>query len=93
MSDLQKFWAEQKKDPDFKKYCEEMEPNSDIAKAIVNARLAQGLTQNELSKLSGISQADISRLESCDMNPSLKTLRRIADALNLRLKIEFIPLG
>ena len=92
MSDFEKLWAEQKADPEFKDYCDEMQPAADIANAVLAARVHSGLTQKEMSKLSGIPQADISRLESCDSNPSLKTLQRIAKALNRRLKIDFVPI-
>ena len=92
MSDLEKFWAEQKEDPEFNEYCEEMQPAADIAKAVLGARMQMGLTQRELSKLSGIPQADISRIESCDSNPNLKTLQRLAKALNHQLVIDFVPI-
>lgn len=92
MSDLERFWTEQKEDPEFKEYCEEMQPVADFAKSILNARLQAGMTQRELSKLSGFPQAEISRLESCEISPSLKTMQRLARALNLRLKIELVPL-
>ena len=50
-----------------------------------------GITQKQLSERSGISQADISRLENGNRNPSLNLLKRLAAAMNLTLKIEFIP--
>ena len=49
------------------------------------------MTQTELSKKTGISQADISRLENGTRNPSLSLLKRLADAMNTTLKIEFVP--
>ena len=45
----------------------------------------------ELSERSGISQADISRLEKGTRNPSIALLKRLAEAMNSTLKIEFIP--
>ena len=93
MSDLDKLQAELMSDPDYKEYYEQMKPAADISKAMIGARLQLGLTQEDLSKRTGIRQADISRLESCDSNPSLKTLQRIAEGLEMRLKIEFVPLN
>ena len=63
----------------------------DITRAMMDARIRAGLTQTELSKKSGISQADISRLENETRNPSLSLLKRLAEAMNTTLKIEFVP--
>ena len=62
--------------------------NMIIANAITNARQSKGITQSQLSKLTGIYQADISNLESGKGNPSLKTIKRIADGLNMKIRIE-----
>lgn len=48
-----------------------------------------GITQKELSNITGIYQADISKIERGIGNPSLKTLKRLADGLNATLKIEY----
>ena len=50
----------------------------------------QGITQKELSERTGIAQGDISKLENGNGNPSLKTLQRLARAMGMHLKIEFI---
>ena len=63
----------------------------DIMRALMDARIRAGMTQTELSKKTGISQADISRLENGTRNPSLSLLKRLADAMNTTLKIEFVP--
>lgn len=73
-------------------YTEEVQPFADIAKAVVGARIKRNLTQQELSKLTGVAQSDISRLESCEGNPSLNTLIRIAKGLDMRLQISFTPI-
>ncbi|MCR5126071.1 MAG: helix-turn-helix transcriptional regulator [Treponema sp.] len=38
---------------------------------------------------SGINQADISKLERGNANPSLKTLKRLAAGMGRTLKVEF----
>lgn len=63
----------------------------DLANALKKARKQAGLTQVELSKRSGISQADISRLENGTGNPSVLLLRRLADAMDMTLSIKFVP--
>ena len=63
MSDVKELTKELMLDPEFKKEYESLAPEMDITRAILNARINAGLTQIELSEKSGISQADISRLE------------------------------
>ena len=48
-------------------------------------------TQKELSERTGIAQADISKLENGNANPSLRTLQRLAAGMGMQVKIEFIP--
>jgi toxin-antitoxin system, antitoxin component, xre family len=91
MSDLQELTNELMQDTVFKKEYEALQPERDITMSIIRARKAAGLTQAELSQKTGISQADISRLENGSRNPSLALLNRIAEAMNSTLKIEFVP--
>ena len=91
MSDLQALTDELMKDSDFKKEYEAIQPELDITRAILNARIREGLTQDELAEKSGISQADISRLEKGTRNPSIALLKRLAEAMNSTLRIEFVP--
>ena len=91
MSDLQELTNELMKDNDFRQEYESLQPERNIMRAIMNARISAGMTQTELSQKSGISQADISRLENGTRNPSLAILKRLAEAMNTTLKVEFIP--
>jgi len=52
-----------------------------IADLIVDARVRTGLTQAELARRAGTSQARISELERGEANPTVDTLARIAGAL------------
>ncbi|MBQ9342203.1 MAG: helix-turn-helix transcriptional regulator [Lachnospiraceae bacterium] len=91
MSDVKKLTEELMKNPEFKREYEAIQPEISITKAILEARINAGMTQLELSKKSGISQADISRLEKGTRNPSIALLKRLAEAMDSTLKIEFIP--
>lgn len=91
MSDLQILTDELMKDPDFKREYESLQPEMDITRAILEARINSGMTQLELSKKSGISQADISRMEKGIRNPSISVLKRLASAMDSTLRIEFVP--
>ena len=79
-------------DPDFKKEWDEIQPELDVIRAIVDARTSQHITQKELPARTGINQADISKLENGTRNPSLNLLKRLAAGMNMELKIEFVPL-
>lgn len=89
---LSDYRKQQMQDPEFRAYAEHLQPFADLAKAVVGARIERNLTQQELSKLTGVAQSDISRLESCEGNPSLKTLIRIAEGMDMRLQVSFIPI-
>ena len=78
------------KDPTFKREYDELEPEFAIINAIIDARKEMGLTQKQLSELTGITQADISKLENGNANPSLKTLQRLAAAMGKSVKISFV---
>lgn len=92
MSEFQKLLQEELKNPEFKKEWDDIQPEMDVIKALVDARIKKDLTQKELAKRTGINQADISKLENGTKNPSLKLLKKLARGLDMQLKIEFIPL-
>ena len=87
------FLAEQLKDPEFRKEYEALQPEHAVIQAMIDARKASGLTQKELSERTGIAQGDISKLENGNANPSIKTLQRLALAMGMTLKVEFLPLS
>lgn len=64
-----------------------------IKQAVIDARQASGLTQQQLAARTGINQADISKLENGSANPSLRTLQRLAAGMGMNLHIEFVPAG
>lgn len=91
MKDFDALLAEQMKDPEFKAEWDRLEPEFAIVEAIYEARMKKQLSQKQLSELTGIAQADISRMENGNANPSIKTLQRLAEGLGMRLKLEFVP--
>lgn len=90
MTRFDDFLKEQLKDPEIKKEYDALEPEFAIIKAIIDARIESGLTQKELSERTGIAQSDISKLENGNANPSIRTLKRLANAMGKTLKIEFV---
>ena len=61
-----------------------------LAYAIAVARAQTGMTQKDLSEITGIDQSDISKIERGVANPSVNTLERIAEAMGRKLQITFI---
>lgn len=82
---------EQLKDPAFQAEWEALEPERQIIRAIIEGREKRDLTQQQLAEITGIQQADISRLENGTGNPSLRTLKRLAAGMGMQLKLEFVP--
>ena len=62
-------------------------PEYALVELIIEQRLKQGLTQQQLAKKIGSKQPVISRLEQGTYNPSVKFLQRVATALNAELVI------
>lgn len=82
---------ERMKDPEFRAEWEALEPERQIIRAIMEGREEKDLTQQQLAEATGITQADISRLENGTANPSLRTLKRLAAGMGKTLKLEFVP--
>jgi transcriptional regulator with XRE-family HTH domain len=55
----------------------------ELGRRLREARLAAGLSQLELQDVSGIPKARVSRYENDHVDPSLRTLGRLARALNV----------
>ena len=89
MTKFNDFLAEELKNPKFKAEYDALEPEFAIIQAMIDARKETGLTQKELADRTGIAQADISKLERGNANPSLRTLKRLAIGLGRTLKVEF----
>lgn len=77
--------------PEFKAEWDALEPEYQIIKAMLDGRKAKNMTQKDLAEITGINQGDISRLENGSANPSLSTIKRLANGLGLTLKLEFVP--
>ena len=69
-----------------------LQPEYDIIQAMIYARVQQDMTQKDLSAKTGITQADISRIENGTRNPSLSMVKKLAQGLGMQLKLEFVPI-
>lgn len=91
MKTFNNYLKEQLKDPEIKAEWDRLEPEFQIVRALIKIRAEKNISQKQLSELTGINQADISRIENGNANPSLRTLQRLADGLGMKLKVEFVP--
>src|SRR3990172_8225548 len=79
------------KDPEFKAHYEEEKQALILAMKIAELRDQKGLSQQQLAKLMGTSQQAISSIESGEYEGfTLKTLEKIAEAMGMKVKIEFV---
>ncbi len=86
VSELHRKWM---KNPAYRKAHQALEPEFELAGALIRARVGAGLTQEQLARRMETSQSVIARLESGRVQPSTKTLERLAAATGTRLKIKF----
>ena len=85
------YLKEKLRDPELKKEWDASEEEYRLINSLIKARVESGLTQSELSERSGINQANISKIENGVYNPTVNILRKLAEAMNMELKIEFVP--
>ncbi|WP_258553887.1 type II toxin-antitoxin system RelE/ParE family toxin [Eggerthella lenta] len=90
MDDLDRYHAKQMKDPEYAAEYERLQPEYDIIDAIIAARAEENLTQRELAQRCGMKQSAFARLESGNANPTLETLKRVAEGLGKQLRISFV---
>ena len=79
-------------DDELRSMVRDAKTNADIAQMVYDARIEAGLSQDALADLIGSNQQTISKLEDADYEGhSLTMLRRIADALQQELVVQFVP--
>ncbi len=69
---------------------EDAEIEEIIMYEIIKARKETGVSQYELSLMTRITQADISKLENGKANPTISTLNKIAKVLGKKLLVQFV---
>ena len=75
------------KDSEYRREYEKLEPEFQIARQMLAARLKKKMSQAELAKKAGTGQAVISRLEGMNAKPSISLLQRVAEALGTPITI------
>ncbi|WHH60065.1 helix-turn-helix transcriptional regulator [Petroclostridium sp. X23] len=75
------------KDEEFKAEYEKLKPRYGVISQIIEARISQNITQEELALRVGTQKSNISRLESGTYNPSLDFLAKVAKCLGKEVHV------
>ncbi len=86
---LNDYLKKQLKDPDFRKEWEKSEAAYQVTRALIEVRIRGKISQRELARKAGTTQAVISRIENMSVSPSIGLLQRIAGSLGKKLEIKF----
>ena len=78
---------EQMDDPEFATVFEAEIERLNAAVAVSRAREEARLTQEQLAGRSGVSRVTINRIERGKLNPSMKTLSRLARAMGKQVRV------
>ena len=88
ISDLHRRWSV---DADYKEAYDVFGEEFDLARALIEALAAAGLSQSQLARRMKTSQSYIARIEGGKVRPSTDALERFAHATRTRLRIVFEP--
>lgn len=88
---VEEAFSEWEKDPEFRAAYDALEDEFALASALIEARSRADMTQEQVAKAMGTTQAVVARLESGRVMPSTRTLERFAKATGMRLRISFEP--
>lgn len=78
------------KDEEFHSAFVELEDEFALAAQLIDARRKAHLTQDEVAKRMGTTQSVVARLESGNPLPSLRSLKRYAQAVNGKVQIRVV---
>ena len=91
MNRLDRYIARRMKNAAFRKRVEQEVAELEVGILIARLRQSLKMNQTELAARAGMNASKISRIESSPKNVTLNTLTRVAQALNRRVKISFVP--
>lgn len=87
MKDWKEFEKELLKDPAVRAEVEKLEPEYQLARQLIRARINQSMTQAEVAERAGVKQSYVARLESGVGNPTVSSLQKVAQALGLHIQL------
>jgi transcriptional regulator with XRE-family HTH domain len=83
--------ADELRDPAFKAEWDRTAMARAVALKVLTYRTERGLSQRALAQKLGMTQPQLARLEAGEHNPTIDTLARIADALDIEFAIDVRP--
>ena len=86
VSDLHEKWGG---DPEYRTAYNALQPEFELARSLIEARMGAGLTQAQLAERMETTQSVVARLESGRVHPSTRTLEKVAQSTGTRLRISF----
>ena len=84
MSEVKKVLME---DKEFVEEYNKLKPRYELISQIIEERIKQNLTQEELAIKAGTQKSNISRLENGSFNPSLDFIIKIANSLGKKVNL------
>jgi len=75
------------KDPEFRREYEKLDPEFQIARQIIGARIKKKMSLEMLAQKAGVKKSIITKLEGMNAKPSISLLQKIAQALNTKITI------
>jgi len=88
MKTFSQFKKESLKRPGVKKAYGDLELEFKLIEAIIEKRIKKGLTQKQLAAKMRTKQSAIARFETGHANPTLSFIKKLADALNVKIEVE-----
>jgi len=86
---VEEAFAEWRNEPEYVAAYEALDDEFTMASALIKARSNADMTQEQVAKAMGTTQAVIARLEGGKLKPSTRTLERFAKATGTKLRIQF----
>lgn len=87
---VEESFAEWHKDPEYMKEYDALEEEFALAAALIDARAKADLTQEEVARRMNTSQSYVAKLEGGRINPTIKALKRYAEATGTKLRFSFV---
>ena len=86
--DIRNEWL---KDPEFAEEYEKTDAEFQIIRVILDARISQNLTEEDIAKRTGISLREIRELEFGTCDPTIELLQKLASGLDMHIELRFVP--
>jgi len=93
MKTFKQMGQEWMKDPEFRKEYDALEDEFQYYDELLKARKRAGMTQEQIAEKMGTKREAVTRIEPLRgrTSPSMKTLKKYAEAVGCKLQIKLVP--